>query len=99
MGNRSKFVALATGAIGITALRKRRRTRLSRAAQGIRDSIMSSLASSEPAQAEQPANEAHAPGHRHLRWARTAEHDSDEVHRRERSLTRRARRPRYPRRG
>ena len=71
MGNRSRYVAVsaAVGAVGVRALlRARRRARLRRAAEGMVDAIMPSVADEAPSTTPVPvADEAHAPGHHHMR--------------------------------
>lgn len=72
MGNRSKYLvvssAAAAGVAGIRALaRARRRARLRRAAEGIVDAIMPSVADEAPSMTPVAVgDEAHAPGHQHL---------------------------------
>ena len=77
MGNRSKFVAAAAvGAVGLNALRTRRRARLEHAAEGIADAIMPSVADDTPSEPAPTAAEAHAPGHQHLQWTAASEEES-----------------------
>ncbi len=72
MGNRSRYVAVsaaAVGVVGIRALRRaRRRARLGVAAEGIVDAVMPSVEDEAPSTTPVPvADEAHAPGHQHMR--------------------------------
>jgi hypothetical protein len=72
MGNRSRYVAVSSAAVGVVGvralLRARRRARLRRAAEGIADAIMPSLADEAPSMTPVAApDEAHAPGHQHMR--------------------------------
>ena len=77
MGNRSKFVAVtAAGALGLNALRTRRRTRLEHAAEGIADAIMPSVADDAPSKPAPTVDEAHAPGHQHLHRTAASEEES-----------------------
>lgn len=63
MGNRSRYVAAGTAAALGTAYLARRRL-LQRAAEGVEASIMPSRVT--PPEEGAQADEAHAPGHRHL---------------------------------
>lgn len=65
MGNRSRYLA-ATAAVAGGALAARRRARLRRAAEGIRDTILPTHVTDLPSDREPGADEAHAPGHQHL---------------------------------
>jgi hypothetical protein len=74
MGNRSKFIAVTSAAAGVAGMRslakRRRRARLRRAAEGIGETLMPSVAEGMPSALPLPAgDEAHAPGHRHLSTA------------------------------
>lgn len=64
MGNRSKYLAVTAAAAG-GALVARRRARLRRAAEGIRDSILPTHVG-PTAEQDLGIDEAHAPGHQHL---------------------------------
>jgi hypothetical protein len=71
MGNRSRYVAVTSAAVSVVGvravLRARRRARLRRAAEGIADAIMPSVADEAPSTTPVPvSDEAHAPGHQHL---------------------------------
>jgi len=72
MGNRSRFIALTSAAAGVAGVRAlartRRRARLRRAAEGIGETVMPSVAAELPSVSLPLAagDEAHAPGHRHL---------------------------------
>jgi hypothetical protein len=72
MGNRSRFIALTSAAAGVAGMRslarKRRRARLRRAAEGIAETVMPSVAAEMPSVAmpRPVGDDAHAPGHRHL---------------------------------
>jgi len=100
IGNRSRYLGLAAGTLGVAALRKRRRrAQLDRAAEGIRHSVTPSLTETEPLGPPPSSDEAHAPGHRHLPWSRVTAEQSSDVRRREHCVGRRTRVPRYPRRG
>ena len=94
MGNRSKFVALTAGAVGIAALRKRRHARLEPAAEGIAEAIMPSVADDIPREPEQVADVAHAPGHQHL--APAADEAAPVPRLRERPWTRQRHNLRHP---
>ena len=65
MSNRSTYTA-ATAAVAGGALLARRRARLRRIADGIRDTILPSDVPDLPGDTTSVADEAHAPGHRHL---------------------------------
>jgi len=69
-----RYAALgAASAVGLAWARSRRRSRLARAAQDFAASVMSPPAPEVSTAAQPPAvDEAHAPGHRHRRWARWA---------------------------
>lgn len=73
MGNRSKYVVVGSAAAGVAGgvralVRARRRARLRRAAEGIVDVILPSVAEGAPPTAPGAiGDEAHAPGHHHLR--------------------------------
>ncbi len=75
MGNRSRFVTVAAGsAAAVAALtRARRRARLASATEGFVDDIMPSVLQETPSSGlpVPSADEAHAPGHRHLHWSGT----------------------------
>ena len=63
MGSRSRYVA---GSVALGALvAARRRARLRRAAEGVREAILPSHVIDLPYE-ERIADEAHAPGHQHL---------------------------------
>lgn len=64
MGNRSKYLTVTAAAAG-GALIARRRARLRRAAEGIRDSILPTHLGPTTDQ-EVGIDDAHAPGHQHL---------------------------------
>jgi hypothetical protein len=71
MGNRSKYVAWGSAAVGVAAVarRRRRRGRLGEAAEGFVDTVMPSIGRDAPAKTPpEGIDEAHAPGHRHLPW-------------------------------
>ena len=100
MGNRSKFVAVtAAGAVGLTALRARRRARLEHAAEGIVDAIMPSVLDNVPSKPAPIADEAHAPGHQHLQRTPAIEDEPSVPHLRERPWTKHAHGLRHPGRG
>lgn len=72
MGNRSRYVAVSSAAVGVVGiralLRAGRRARLRRAAGGIADAIMPSVTDEAPSTTPLPVpDEAHAPGHQHVR--------------------------------
>jgi hypothetical protein len=71
MGNRSRYVAVSSAAVGVVGVRAwrraRRRARLGRAAEGIVDAVMPSVEAEAPSTTPVPiADEAHAPGHQHM---------------------------------
>jgi len=101
MGNRSKFVAVtaAAGALGLNALRARRRARLEHAAEGIVDAIMPSVADDAPSKPAPTADEAHAPGHQHLHRTAATEEDPTAPRLRGRPWTKHAHGLRHPGRG
>lgn len=98
MGNRSKFVAVtaAAGALGLNALRARRRARLGHAAAGIVDAIMPSVAAEAPSIPAPTADEAHAPGHQHLHRTAATEEDPTAPRLRGRPWTKHAHGLRHP---
>jgi hypothetical protein len=65
MGNRSRYLAVTTAAVGGGALLARRRTRLRRAAAGIHDTILPAEPLGLPSDPPLAIDEAHAPGHQH----------------------------------
>jgi hypothetical protein len=72
MGNRSRYVAVSSAAVGVVGVRAwrraRRRARLGRAAEGIADAVMPSVEAETPSTTPVPvADDAHAPGHQHMR--------------------------------
>lgn len=66
MGNRSRFVAMTAGGVGAGALIARRRARLRRMAEGIRDTILPTHIMDLESERPRGGDEAHAPGHQHL---------------------------------
>lgn len=64
MGARSRYVAASAATVG-AVLAARRRARLRRAAEGVRDAILPTHVVDLPYE-EGRADEAHAPGHQHL---------------------------------
>ena len=77
MGNRSKYVATigsaAAGMMAARALKRRRRARLGRAAEGFADTVMPNRDPVPEAVHDMDGDEAHAPGHRHLPLADIAD--------------------------
>jgi len=65
MGNRSKYVALTAAATAV-ALSARRRSRLRRVLEGAAFDLDAPV-TGRPSDRETGIDEAHAPGHRHLR--------------------------------
>ena len=65
MGNRSKFLAVGAAAAG-GALVARRRARMRRVAEGIRDAILPTHVDDLSTDARPTADDAHAPGHQHM---------------------------------
>ena len=66
MGNRSKYLAV-TALAGTAVAPARRRARLRRAAEGIRDTILPTHVIEDlPSDRVTDLDDAHAPGHRHL---------------------------------
>lgn len=76
MGNRSRFAAAAAASAAVAVdvvVRARRRARLASATRGIAEEILPSVLDNAPS-ATLPgpvADDAHAPGHRHLRRSET----------------------------
>ena len=66
MGNRSKYVAAGTAAAA-GALAARRRARLRRAAEAVRDTILPTHVTDLRTEAATSRSEGHAPGHQHRR--------------------------------
>jgi hypothetical protein len=66
MGNRSRYLAVTTAAATAAAVTARRRARLRRVADGVRDTILPTHVADLPTEAGSTGDEAHAPGHRHL---------------------------------
>ena len=66
MGNRSKYVAATAAAASAALLAGRRRARLHRAADAIRDAILPTHVVDLPTDLSSGMDEAHAPGHQHL---------------------------------
>lgn len=66
MGNRSRYVAVTAAAASAALASARRRARLRRAADGVREAILPSHVVDLPTESRPGADEAHAPGHQHL---------------------------------
>jgi len=66
MGNRSRYLAVTTAAATAAAVTARRRARLRRAAEGMRDAILPTHVADLPTETKSAGDEAHAPGHQHL---------------------------------
>ena len=66
MGNRSKYVAVTAAAAGAALVAGRRRARLRRAADAIRDAILPTHVTDLHTDLPTGVDEAHAPGHQHL---------------------------------
>jgi hypothetical protein len=65
VGNRSKYVAFTVAAAAAVVMR-RRRSRLRAAARGIRNTILPTAVPDATTEPLVSADDAHAPGHRHL---------------------------------
>ena len=66
MGNRSRYVATTAAAATAALVTARRRARLRRAAEGMREAILPTHAVDLPGEPVATVDEAHAPGHQHL---------------------------------
>jgi hypothetical protein len=66
VGNRSRYVAVGAAAAGAVLVARRRRNRLRRVADGIRETILPTHVVDLPTAWQPIDDEAHAPGHRHL---------------------------------
>lgn len=66
MGNRSKYAVVTAAATSAALLANRRRARLRRAAEGIRDTILPTHVTDLHTDMPSGTDEAHAPGHQHL---------------------------------
>lgn len=66
MGNRSRYVAVAAAAGTAALVSQRRRARLRRAAESVRETIMPSHGADLATDRALGSDEGHAPGHRHL---------------------------------
>lgn len=66
MGNRSRYAAMAAAAGTVALVSQRRRARLRRAAESVRETIMPSHVADLPTERAPGSGEGHAPGHRHL---------------------------------
>ena len=69
MGNRSRYAAVTAAAATAAVMSARRNARLRQVAEGIRESILPSHVVELPTDTAPGADEAHAPGHQHLRRA------------------------------
>jgi hypothetical protein len=104
MGNRSRYLVVSSAAAGVIGFRAmvkaRRRARLRRAAEGIVDAIMPSVADETPSTTPVATGDtAHAPGHQHLQMTAEVRAESAPPQVRERPFAKHRHGLRHPGRG